>query len=164
VPIKLASEFVPRAPSRHRLAMAFDLACPTFARWCDDANNELTRKQLVDQFEESWRSALELRLPHCLQRASAHPVRYRSTQCAVILRVVLELDAMERDSPKADLALKVICRPVGGTVAFDPAGKLLPQIRDGDWQCSVVARICDAGRRRGVVFYRGMVNAELAMG
>jgi len=162
--IELVKEFVPKAPSRHRLALAFDRACPTFARWCDDAKNALTRKQLVDQFDECWRSALELRLPQSLQRSSADSVRYRATQSAVILRVSLALDAMERDSPKADLALKVVCRPLGGNVAFDPAGRLLPQIRDGDWQCSVIARICDAGSRRGAEFYRGTVNAGLVMG
>ena len=162
--IVFANEFVPKAPSCHRLALAFDRACPAFAKWCDDAKNALTRKQLIDQFDESWRSALALRLPQCLQRSNADPVRYRSTQTAVILRVNLELDALDRDSPKADIAFKVICTPCGGSIAFDANGKLLPQIREGDWQCSVVARICDAGCRRGVAFYQGMMNAELVMG
>lgn len=162
--IRLAGEFLGRPVSHHRLAMALDLACPTFAAWCDDAENELTRKQVVEQFETAWRTALEVRLPQHLQRSSTEPVRYRCTSSAVILRVRSELEAMERVSPKVDLALKVVCRPADGSLAFDARGRLLPQVRERDWQCSIVARISEAGSRTSAAFYDGTLSAELVMG
>jgi hypothetical protein len=162
--IRLASEFVRKSVSQYRLAVAFSRACPAFAAWCDDAENGLTRRQVVGEIEAAWRSALEVRLPENLLQSSTEPVRYRCTASAVILRVTAQLETLEHASPKADLALKVVCRPGAGDLAFDRLGRLLPQVRERDWLCSIVARITEPGSRTCAAFYDGTVNTELEMG
>jgi hypothetical protein len=140
--IKLMSDFIHKPVSRSRLTEAFGQACGELAEWCDNPRHCLSRANLLDQFSETWRTALELRLPTAPCKGEVKRWQRRDQ---VLFRVNQELEALEVPSPSAIIVTKVLCRRIG----------------DGpDWRCRVVAKIREAGKC-GLSFYDGDIDATL---